>query len=82
MPSIFAVFNSFGLYVFWGFVGLAIMAPLFFMRSLFEFAKTADRYHFRGYYKLEKEHHYRSVRTYGSLALICSVIVVGFFVIL
>jgi hypothetical protein len=77
----FAALNSIGLYVFWGFIGISIMAPLFFVGNVVQVAKTADTYHFRGYYKLKKEHHKREVRRYGSVVFLTSIIVIGFIVL-
>jgi len=77
----FGVINLIGVCAFWGFIGIATFAPLLFVGNAVQAAKTANNYHFRGYYKLKKEHHIKSVRYYGLLALATSLIAFSFFVI-
>ena len=74
----FAELNIVGLYVFWGFIGMATLAPVLFIGNAYQAVKTPDNYHFRGYYKLKKQHHIRSVRAYGTLAALSSFIIVGY----
>jgi hypothetical protein len=59
--------NAVALYFFWGVIGLILIAPVLLLGSAYQAAKAADTYHFRGYYRLKKQHHLREARWYAVL---------------
>lgn len=62
-----------------GAIGTAIAAPVLFIINLYKAARTADKYHFRGHYRLQKAYYYNAARTFGCLMLVMALVLGGLY---
>lgn len=67
------------LYLFWGAIGAAILAPILFVTSIYQVSRTSSHYHFRGYYRMKREYYHKSARAYGWLVVLCMVLFGGLY---